>query len=219
VRLQSWIDDAADFLYRTLALRLHRRLHVVSFLTNEEARRVLDRPIPATMALAPYAGDRACLIVVQSPTASPENAIPNRMRGILVHEIAHQHVAERTGSEKLLGDRNRSMNVSAWLNEGLAELLRWRFLEDAARIAAAEAAFRRANGSLTWSELSDRLEDLDDGRRGEAFTRAAGATAWLARPAGIRRLFDRLPDVDRIVPTHEPCARETLAGALRLLVS
>ncbi|MDD5647077.1 MAG: hypothetical protein PHW86_07890, partial [Candidatus Bipolaricaulis sp.] len=39
--LQAWIHDAAGFLSRVLAFQPHRRLHVVSFLTNEEARRAL----------------------------------------------------------------------------------------------------------------------------------------------------------------------------------
>lgn len=59
------------------------------------------------------------------------------MTGTLVHEIAHRFAAEKTGSIKQLGDGDRSMHVSAWLNEGLAELLCYTFLKDAARMDAA----------------------------------------------------------------------------------
>lgn len=127
-RLRSWTFDATSFLSETLGFQPSRRLHVVSFRTNAEARLSLGREVPPTMALAPYAGETDCLVVVQSAEADPRNADPARMRGILVHEIAHQLVAEKTGSTKLLGDGNRFMNISTWLSEGFAELLRFQFL-------------------------------------------------------------------------------------------
>ena len=152
--LLSWVTDAAEFPSEVLEFRASRGLHVVSFLTNEEARCALDRDIPATMALAPYAGETACLVVVQSPTVDLQNADPIRMTGTLVHEIAHQFAAEKTASTRRLGDGNRSMHVLAWLNGGLAELLRYTFLNDAARTDAALREFQNAGDRLTWREIS-----------------------------------------------------------------
>lgn len=213
-RLRSWTLDATLFLSEALGLRAARRLHVVSFQTNEEARRSLGREVPATMALAPYAGDTDCLVVVQSAGADPQ-----RMGGILVHEIAHQLIAEKTGSTKLLGDENRFMNISTWLNEGLAELLRFQFLHDEARIEGALGEFERRRDALTWREVDRLLDDLDGTRRADAFVRATGAVAWLARQAGVGALFERLLTVDGAVVPSSLCAAPALRPARELLSS
>jgi hypothetical protein len=192
---------------------------VVSFLTSEEACGTLDRRVPATMALAPYAGETVCLVVVQSPAADPQNADTIHMMGTLVHEIAHQFVAEKTGSTKRLGDGDRSMHVLAWLNGGLAELLRCTFLKDAARMDAALRESRNASDRLTWREIGRLLDDLADQRRADAFVRATEAVAELARKVEIPQLFDRLLDIDRSVPSDAVCAVPSLEDARRLLFS
>ncbi|MEN6369039.1 MAG: hypothetical protein ABFD77_04985 [Thermotogota bacterium] len=215
--LRSWAFDAMSFLSEALGFRPSRRLHVVSFRTNEEARLSLGREVPSAMALAPYAGEADCLVVVQSASVDSRNADPDRMRGILVHEMAHQLIAERTGSTKLLGDGNRCVNVSTWLNEGLAELLRFQFLHDAARIEGALGEFERARDILTWRDVDGLLDDLDADRRAEAFVRATGAVAWLAREAGVVMLFDRLAVVDHAVAPNSGCAVPALRPVLRRL--
>ncbi len=216
-RLRSWTLDATLFLSKALGFQPSRRLHVVSFLTNEEARRFLGREVLPTMALAPYAGDTDCLVVVQSAEADPWNADPARMRGILVHEIAHQLIAEKTGSTKLLGDENRFMNISTWLNEGLAELLRFRLLHNTARIEGALGEFERAQDALTWRDVDQFLDDLGADRRAAAFDRATGAVAWLAHEAGVAALFDRLNLVNRAVDPDSGCAVSTLRPVSALL--
>jgi hypothetical protein len=213
------LRTAAESLSEVLEFRASRRLHVVSFLTNEEARRVLDREVSATMALAPYAGETACLVVVQSPAADLQNADPIRMTGTPVHEIAHQFVAKKTGATKRLGDGNRSMRVSAWLNEGLAELVRYAFLKDAARMDGALREFQNASDRLTWREIGRLLDDLADQRRAKVFGRATGAVAELARKVEVPRPFDRLLDIDRSVPSDAVCAVPSLEDARRLLFS
>jgi hypothetical protein len=215
--LRSWTVDATSFLSETLGFQPSRRLHVVLFRTNEEARVSLGREVSPTMALAPFAGEADCLVVVQSAEADPQNADPERMRGILVHEIAHQFVAERTGSRKVLGDGNRLVNVSTWLNEGLAELLRLQFLRDAARIEGALGEFATAKDAVTWREVDRFLDDLGAGRRAEAFVWATGAVAWLARRAGVAALFSQLTAVQREVTSDSRCAPSALRAALRLL--
>ncbi len=215
--LRSWTFDATSFLSGALGFQPSRRLHVVSFRTNEEARLSLGRKVSPTMALAPYAGEADCLVVVQSAEADPRNAAPARMRGILVHEIAHQLVAERAGSRKRLGDGNRFMNVSTWLDEGLAELLRFQFLHDAARIEGARGEFERVRDALTWRDVDRLLDDLDADRRAEAFRRATGAVAWLAREAGVAAFFNQLTVLDRAVAPASDCAVSALRPALSLL--
>ncbi|MDD5263436.1 MAG: hypothetical protein PHU43_01195 [Candidatus Bipolaricaulis sp.] len=215
--LRSWTVDAARFLSETLGFRPTRRLHVVSFQTNEEARRFLGREVPPTMALAPYAGDTHCLVAVQSADADARNDDPQRMRGILVHEIAHQLIAEKTGSTKRLGDANRLVRCSTWLNEGLAELLRFHFLRDMTRIEDTRAEFERAQDALTWRDVDHLLDDLDGGRRAAAFVRATGAVAWVAQDAGVAALFECLPAVDGAVVPSSVCAVSALRRARELL--
>lgn len=105
------------------------------------------------------------------------------------------------------------MHVLAWLNEGLAELLCYTFLKDAARMEAALREFQNASDRLTWREISRPLDDLADERRVEACVLATGAVAELAREVEIPRLFDRLLEVDRAVPLDVVCAVPSLEEA------
>jgi hypothetical protein len=132
------------------------------------------------------------------------------MGGVLVHEMAHQLIAEKTGSAKRLCDGNRFVNVSTWLYEGLAELLRFQSLHDAARIEGALGEFERARDALTWRDVDRLLADLDGDRR---------AAAWLAREAGVAALCERLLTVDSAVAPDSRCAMSTLRPPSALLSS
>jgi hypothetical protein len=183
----------------TLDFRPRRTVHVCCFHTNVEAREALARDIHPTMALAPYAGEHASLIVLQSPAADRRNGDPERLYRLLLHEITHQCVAEISGSRKILGDDNRDMRVPTWLNEGLAEYVaNTGSGRDAFNRSAVESLSAHAPAS-TFDALNRSLDDLDaDGRRA-AFVTATGAVGLLVRRRGLPAVFRRVRDIAAVI--------------------
>jgi hypothetical protein len=72
------------------------------------------------MLLAPLQTETLSVVAVQSTAAHSSNGDLKRMRRHLSHEFAHIAAALCTGSEKRLGDDDRSMLVLPWVNEGFA---------------------------------------------------------------------------------------------------
>jgi hypothetical protein len=146
------------------------------------------------MAKAPYAGRDAALIVVQSPRADPRNGDADRMMRILAHEITHPCVLEATGSLKRLGDGNRSLAVSAWLNEGPAEVVGHLAASQEVRLAEIRREAPSAARRLRGLEIDSLLDDLASPHRSDAFVMATAAVWGLAAEGGHATLFHRIAD-------------------------
>ncbi|HEX6838937.1 MAG TPA: hypothetical protein VF334_20300 [Polyangia bacterium] len=185
--IAALVDDAVRAVERLLAHRLTRALHVVAYASNEEACRALDRRVPATMLLAPLHTSTLALVALQAPSVDPRNGDVQRMRRLLCHELAHVLVAERTGSVKRLGDGNRGMRVSSWVDEGLAVCVAAAAAQQPDVIDA--ALERSAAAALSEDALAAAFDDLTSRDRDAAFA-VATARIWRAVQAhGFRFVF------------------------------
>ena len=209
--IMRWVQDAARVVVRELGVSLARRLHVCCYRSMEDSFQGLGRHVPATMAMAPYSSDQACLVLIHSPTLDACNGSSERMQRLIVHEFVHQVVAETTESTKILGDGNANMRVSSWLNEGIAEVTGFRAVGAMDRLSEIVRAFQAAECYYTFGVLSSQLDDLDDALRGEAFAHATGAVNVLCRdlrPCGVIR---QLLQIDRFFLGHTLCTPEGMA--------
>jgi hypothetical protein len=128
------------------------------------------------------------------------------MRRILVHEIAHQLVMERTGSRKTLGDGNRHMRVPPWLDEGMAELLAETAGGRPQRLEDALATLRSCPPRVTLGAVDDALVGLDSPARSEAFALATGAVVHLVQRRGLRAVFHDLEEIAACCGRERACA-------------
>jgi hypothetical protein len=192
-RTEPWaplLDDLVIEMERHLSFEIRCRLHVVVYSTNEEARATLGRAVPTSMLLAPVQGPDDSVIAVQSVAADARNGDCGRMRRHLCHELAHVMVALRTGSEKRLGDGDRDMHVSPWVNEGFAVCV-------AAMITGRLDLIEEAlAGEPAWPgrqiDLDVALNDLNGENRSAAFA-IATARLWRAiQTHGLDDVFANL---------------------------
>jgi len=179
-----WLRDALDF-------RPVRSLHVCLYHSHEEAVSSLRRDVPGNMAMAPFSTEEASLIVIQSPACHPMNGDRTRMRRLLVHELCHVFVREKTGSVAMLGDDLRDLRIRPWLDEGLAEVLSRR------AVGRESPCPGSGTGDEDWSleEIDRHLCDLGSARRSEAFARAEQRVRDVTLHAGARWVFEHLVDV------------------------
>ena len=212
--LTGLAEESLTLLEKMLSFRGIREIHLCCYRSNAEARRSLDRDVPASMALAPFSNRQHGLVVVQSPDAAPENADSVRMLRILVHEFAHLLTMEATGSRKRLGDENREMTIPAWLFEGIAEVCGLRAVERERAFARCLRSVAQTQEVWTFSEVSARLEDLNSRERAAAFDRATGAVAWLAAWEGLDRILDRASVWIRVLPSSLDCSIPILCRAI-----
>jgi hypothetical protein len=186
---------------RALLEWINRRvLNVCCYHDATAARRALDRDVSPTMALAPYAGPEASLIVVQSSNVDPRNGDRDRMLRIVAHEITHQFVFEATGSRKILGDENRDVRVPAWLNEGLAEVAGYLAVGNENALAEIERRCESMPRQLNSAEIDRALDDFSSPYRPDAFAAATAAVWGHVRRYGIAWVFKHLGDPSWVAP-------------------
>ena len=182
------VSFAVSWLLEELAVQPRRTLHVCLYHANEEAQAHLNRDVPGNMAMAPFSSAEASLIVIHSRRVHPMNADFDRMRRVLVHELCHCLLREKTGSSVMLGDDLRDMRVRPWLDEGFAEVMSWRAIgESVPRIGAVSAG---APSSL--DELDRNLNDLSSAKREAAFVEVARRVQMLTKRLGVRGVFENL---------------------------
>ncbi len=194
-----------------------REVHVCCYHSSEQAQAGLGRQVSPTMAMAPFASAEQGLVIMHSPDLDPMNADESRMSRLLAHEFVHLFAAERSQSTKLLGDGNENMRVSAWLNEGLAEIVGFDVISANDRLSAIRSAFHAAQTFHPFGALSQWLDDLDDGRRFLAFTHATAAVDLLRQRHGIRAIFQQLLKIEKSFTPQDVCCPSHLAASSLVL--
>lgn len=205
------VIDAVQHVESVLAYALNRRLHVCCYESLTDSSQALGRHVSPTLAMAPFSDERRCLIVIHSASLDPLNADETRLRRVLVHEVVHQAVAEKTKSTKVLGDNNANMNVASWLNEGLAEVIGLGSIGAVKRLIKIAEAFQRSQQFHTFEELSRRLDDLDDERRFEAFAHVTAAVQCLIQQMGIQQVFGQLERIGDFFQAPTRCTPTGMA--------
>jgi len=198
-------QQAMGFVQQETSFIPSRQIHICLYHTNAEAQHQLQRNIPPTMAMVPFSGREAGLIVLQSPDAHPLNGERERMLRLLAHECTHLVIAETTGSLKVLGDGNRSMRISTWINEGFAELLGHRAIGAIDRLEAAQKRFRNAKCYHSFKALSDLLDGLDHPARSDAFDHATAAVNLLVNRFNLEYAFPGILSIDRACRSSALC--------------
>jgi hypothetical protein len=209
-KLACLAATALRFTSECLGFQPTRSLHVCSYHTQEDAWIQLSRRVPATFAMAPFSSEAASVVIVHSEAIDPRNGDPERMMRLLAHEMTHQFVAESTGSIKVLGDENRGMRVSSWINEGLAELVGLTAISGQDRLDEALRRFAVADEYFTFNRLSDHLDSLNDAGRSVAFDHATAAVYLLAQMGGIAGIFADLERLDVLFRDDEICNPERI---------
>jgi hypothetical protein len=185
---ESVVDQVVTSVEDELDQRFDGQLHVVVYHSNATARVTLDRVVPASMLLVPWQTSSAAVVAVQSVAAHVVNGDVDRMRRKLAHEFAHVAAALRTGSEKCLGDGDRSMRILSWVNEGFACVVS-AVVCDRTDLLDREAAHEALPPT---TDLNIALSDLNHAHRSAAFA-VATARVWRAvRKYGLRRVFGTL---------------------------
>jgi hypothetical protein len=183
-------EEARGTIERLLDYRLSRIVHVVVYASNEEACRSLDRRVAPTQLLAPLHTPALALVALQAPAVDPLNGDPERMRRHLCHELAHVFSAERTGSVKRLGDEDRGMRLSSWVDEGFAENVA---AAAAARPDIIEAALQRSSvAEMSDERLASAFGDLSSTDRAAAFATATARVWRAAQARGLKFVFENL---------------------------
>jgi len=202
---------ALDYVTKALAFKPIRQTYVCCYHTRDDATRALGRNVPASMAMAPYASETCGLVVIHSPSLHPTNQDTRRLRRILAHELCHLLVAERSASTKILGDDNGNMHVSAWLNEGLAEVIGFKAIADEHRLTVLSEAFQASQAYHTFGTLSQWLDDLDHDARSQAFEHGTGAVEQLCEHLGIEAVFNQICQIDTLFDASNTCSPAQLA--------
>lgn len=203
--------NAFYYVIDVLSFTPMRQVHVCCYSSSDDAHLALGRSVSSTMAMAPYSDSDRGLVIIHSPSLDPMNGDETRMHRILAHEFVHLFVAERAGSTKLLGDDNRNMLVSSWLNEGLAEVVGLRSIVAVARLSAMVESFCTSEQFHAFGTLSHWLDDLDDVSRALAFKHVTAAVEMLCRRYGIRSVFDQLQRIEGFFDPHDCCSPSRLA--------
>jgi hypothetical protein len=192
------LPESIAAIERLLDYRLSRTLHVVVYASNEEACRALGRRLSATALLAPLHTRKLALIALQAPGIDARNGDRQRLRRHVCHELSHVFSAERTGSVKRLGDDDRGMRLSSWVDEGFAENVA---ASAAARPDVIEAALKSsAVANLSDDQLAVAFRDLNSADRGSAFATAT-TRIWRALQAhGFEFVFENLSRPERWSP-------------------
>jgi len=213
----QWVSEIMTqglaFSFETLRFRPCRALHLCVFHSNTDACEQLRRAISPTMAMAPYADADVGLLMIHSPITDPLNADRTRMLRVLVHEIVHQLVAERSGSTKILGDGNRNMRVSTWITEGIAEYVGILATGELSRLEAMQGQFSTAREYFTFRTLSNCLDGLDHPARKSAFNHVVGAVRLLCEHFKPETVFRDLIHFDQTFALDDDCTPETIRCA------
>lgn len=213
-KLQHWTIGALRFLRDRLAFTPRRQLHVCAYHRSDEARQFLGRTVSATLAMAPYASATDSVVIVHSEALDSRNGDDVRMRRLLTHEVMHQATAEVTGSTKSLGDGNRGMGISTWLNEGMAETAGLLATDAQQRLADTTFCFTAAHEHVTFGELSRILDELDHPARSVAFDHVTAAVFMLSEPAGMDAMLADIPGIDAAFGQEDACSPERLRAYL-----
>ncbi len=214
-RLENWTTDVTRFVTECVGFQPRRHLHVCAYHTVDDARECLGRTMVPTFAMAPFASETDSVVTVHSALLDPLNGDALRMRRLIAHEVTHQAIAELTGSTKVLGDGNRGMHVSTWLNEGLAEMVGWLAVDAGGRLSGLRRRFEKAPEHFSFGTLSARLDDLDHPARASAFDHVTAAVCVLSEDIGLRSLFAQLPRIDAAFGDEDPCSPRGIRAGLR----
>jgi len=204
--------EAFQYATEILDFTPARQVHVCCYHDVATSCRALGREVSPTMAMAPLSDEACGLAIIHSPSLDPMNRDTSRMMRILVHEFVHLLVAERSGSIKILGDHNRNMRISGWLNEGIAEAVGLQAIGAETRISSMAERFQMAQTVYSFESLSQQLDDLDHAVRSEAFVYATGAVHLLChRAGGIRNVFDQILQIEEFFDPNDRCCPSRLA--------
>jgi len=139
------------------------------------------------------------------------------MRRIVAHELAHLWILEATSSQKTLGDGNRDLRVSSWLNEGIYESVGLAAIEDTAKAVACREWFHGLREPVRFGELSEILDGLDSDRRSWAFDVVVGCVQELTPSFDLRRIAGSIGTVERLLRPDAICSVDTIHRACRAL--
>jgi len=210
-------QTALHAVRRILDCQPQRCVHVCCFYSTDDAQQAMKRRLSPTMALAPYSTSESGLIIVHSPGIDPLNADVDRMRRLFAHEVVHLLVAETTGSTKVLGDGNANMHVSAWLNEGLAEVVSFRSIDADVRLGAIIRGYLHAKTYYPFGVLSQWLDDLNSDSRSLAFAHVLAAVELLCQRYGIHAVFDHIQRIEAFFDPSDVCSPSRLADLATIL--
>lgn len=181
------VEYALDYVRSNLNYRNLRKIEICLYHSNTQAVSSLNRNITSSMAMAPYSTDQCGLVIVQSAAVDPLNGNFQRMRRILVHEICHLFVREKSGSSQCLGDGLKDLKVRPWLDEGLAEYLSWRSIGKRNPILDEDFA-----GIANLDEVDYFLNDFSSDRRTQAFYTSCCLVEFYIRELGLLTFFESM---------------------------
>jgi hypothetical protein len=181
---------ALDQLFNRLRFKNKRKIEICLYHSNEQAVLSLDRRIPRNMAMAPYSTSAGSLIIVQNAITDPINGDLQRMRRILIHEICHLFVREKSKSTTFLGDGQKNMNVRPWIDEGFAEYLSWLCIGKRNPISQ-----KRFEFIDDLDEVDRFLNDFNSNRRTLAFYTATCLVKSLIDEFGLINFFESMTKI------------------------
>ena len=144
--------------------------------------------------------NKGSLIILQNPIADPINGDLQRMRRMLVHEICHLFVREKSGSTAFLGDGLKDMKVRPWVDEGFAEYLSWLCIGK--RNPILQKSFRYIDNL---DEVDRLLNDFSSDRRTLAFYTSSFLVQSLIEEFGLNNFFESMTKLYEI--RHLPTKR------------
>lgn len=215
--VQQISQTALQVARESLSFVPSRQVHVCCYHNSEDAARALDRRVSPTMAMAPFSSSDCGLAIIHSPRLDPMNADDLRMQRILTHEFVHLFVSETSGSSKVLGDANTNMRVSAWLNEGIAEVVGLQSIAAEERLDRMVEEYLVAQKLYEFGMLSQWLDDIDNASRQFAFTHVTAAVEWLCRSHGIRTIFHQIQRIEEFFDPLDCCSPSCLAELATIL--
>ena len=188
----STVTEALAKVQEIMGFHPSREIHFCMYHSHELLCDTLNRDLPKTMLLAPYADDRLGIILFLSPTVSLSNGDRLRMLRHLIHEICHLFIWEITGSKKVLGDGNCDMKIATWLDEGLAEYVSLTATGRQKDILKAKAFAEEVKQKPENWQLSDKLMNLNSETRQEAFKIAIARVAAQISKTDIKTFMREL---------------------------
>ena len=181
-----------------------RKLNIYIYLTNKEACIHHKRNISPTMLMIPFASEYESLIICHSPDVHPLNASKSRMFRHLTHEIVHAINYEKTNSKGIFGDEMRNINIPSWVDEGVAEVVVARVLNDNQILEKYEKEVNSSVVSFTNKELEYHIDNLNSDKRELAFAFATVKVLEIINKNGIQNIFQVLNQLKK--SSNNPCA-------------
>ena len=156
--------------------------------------------LPATVFMLPFCSKKSAVIIGHSPKLDKRNAILNRIDRHILHEFVHLMNWKLTGSRKTLGDDNKYVKLTSWLDEGIAEVISFKLLDRNNEIDKAVNVIKDIGEIYTPKEVTDFLNDFESTKRIYAFNISITVVANLLNKYSYIELIDLVinQEIDKI---------------------